>query len=488
MDVGLKHELSSLHFPLNSNPYNREMHVQKPAASAQRIVFILPWLLLPALFFYAILFAWNVDLPCGDDYDILGFVLHLRSLPGIGARLLAVLTDQHNEYKIMLGHALFALQYKLVGHVSFSILNVIGDMGIFWLALVLWRMFLPAQPNNALRLALFVPVCWLLFQLSYAETLNAAEPAIQNLYILVFSFLAFDLLTRPDRRSFLCSLLCLVLAITASGNGFITGFIGTLYLGRNGHRLGRLSAWIGAITGMAALYAYHYNVMASQGDKHGSIFAAMLDLKVLYIVSFLGSIGELAHFAPHISVFSGSLILGFTLCLLYLYLMVRGKLSTNAAVNSAVLFIFLTGVGVAGLRSGLGVEQSLSSRYRIYSSLLLILTWFLISERHLQHLQGRLARNWFYLGGCFSAVVISLLLDVQGYHFIVVRKDATVQGMRLYENPTNATDQSGPMVVDRKSGISFTPEVNLAARELLGRSIAAGIYNPPHYEPVNHQQ
>jgi hypothetical protein len=44
------------------------------------------------------------------------------------------------------------------------------------------------------------------------------------------------------------------------------------------------------------------------------------------------------------------------------------------------------------------------------------------------------------------------------------------------------------MVVDRKSGISFTPEVNLAARELLGRSIAAGIYNPPHYEPVNHQQ
>jgi hypothetical protein len=45
-------------------------------------------------------------------------------------------------------------------------------------------------------------------------------------------------------------------------------------------------------------------------------------------------------------------------------------------VGYCLLFILLTAMGVSALRAELGLMQSISSRYRIYSDLLLIFAWF----------------------------------------------------------------------------------------------------------------
>ena len=39
-------------------------------------------------------------------------------------------------------------------------------------AILLWKMFLANTKNLAARLAFFIPVSWLLFQLQYVETLG----------------------------------------------------------------------------------------------------------------------------------------------------------------------------------------------------------------------------------------------------------------------------------------------------------------------------
>jgi hypothetical protein len=49
------------------------------------------------------------------------------------------------------------------------------------------------------------------------------------------------------------------------------------------------------------------------------------------------------------------------------------------------LFLLLSAVGVAGLRSDIGLKQSLDSRYAIYSALLVIFAWFAVVEKFLQH-------------------------------------------------------------------------------------------------------
>ncbi len=105
---------------------------------------------------------------------------------GAAAKFCFFLADQHNEYKLFFGQGVAWAQFALLGHVSFVQLCVLGDSAVLVLALLLWSMFLPDEKDLARRLAYFVPVAWLLFQLEYCETLNWAMAAMQNLWVLVF--------------------------------------------------------------------------------------------------------------------------------------------------------------------------------------------------------------------------------------------------------------------------------------------------------------
>ena len=65
----------------------------------------------------------------------------------------------------------------------------------------------------------------------------------------------------------------------------------------------------------------------------------------------------------------------------------------NPLVSYCVLFLLLTAIGVAGLRSDFGLAQAVSSRYTVYSALFLILAWFAIVEEFLEHSRVPLLRN-----------------------------------------------------------------------------------------------
>jgi len=436
---------------------------------------------LPALIFYTILIPRIINLPFADDYEILEFLAGFRQIHGLWSKLIYVLTTQHNEYKLILGHSIFTLQYLLLGHVSFAGLCFLGDMSILCLAIVLWKMFLPEQTNLARRIALFIPVSWLLFQLSYSETLNWAEPALQNLYVLFFSFAAFLLLARGSIRAFAGALICLVFAIAASGNGFFTALAGLLLL-LNKRQFQRMIGWICVCSLMALLYAWHYNVIASQSSRHGSIFSAIKDLKVMYAFSFLGAMGEIGgYLIPHSNRTIDSFILGILLSGLLGLLTYRRRLSKNPAVNAAILFVLLTAIGVAGIRSDFGAEQSTSSRYRIYSSLLLILIWYTLSEQWLQFSQKRLWQSWSYRIACLAAAGLSLVYDVGGARYLQTRNATVIQGMQIYEHPSEAGSTKGPVFTDSSHRISFTPSFNLFARQLLSESERDGTYQPPRY-------
>ena len=437
--------------------------------------------LLPALFFYAVVFRMIVNLPFEDDYDILHFMLHQRATPSPVARVIYAFTAQHNEYKLILENVLFTIQWSLFQRVSFPVLDVIGDISILLLAIVLWEMFLPNLSDMGYRISLFIPASWLLFQLSYAETLNWAAPTIQNLYILTFSFSCFLLLTRNNARAFFASLIFLILAIAASANGFITVIVGVLML-LDARRIRDLIAWFAVSIGMLLLYAYHYNSMASQSNKGHNIAATILHIDLLYLLSFLGSLGSFVRSISPVPAFAGSLVLGSILILFFAWESRRGHLSGNPAVVAAVIFILLTGVGVACFRSDLGAKQSLAYRYRVYCSLLLVLAWFVVAEKYLQHSRRPLLRNAGYLAGCTSAILFSLLLDASGYRYFQARRSMLIEGMSLYEHRDQNHSTNGPLFIDNSHFVKRTTQENEKDRRLLQQSSDAGIYQPPQYE------
>ena len=444
------------------------------------------FLALPAILFYGILFRTAIDVPFEDDYEaLLDFLNRMAELKSVSARASYFLAAQYNEYKLFFGHGVAWLQFALLGHVDVRLLCAFGNIFVLLLAILLWKMFLPNHKVLCDRVVLFIPVSWLLFQLQYAETLNWSMPALQNLPVLVFSFGSIYCLLRPTRRAFCAALVCLVLAVAASGNGLLLIPMGLLILAVNRYYV-RIVSWLSISAGCVAAYAYHYNVMSSQSQIHHSVLWTVMRPRPFYVIAF---IGNAAAFVKGALWFGGryhpldlwlSLLLGLVLCVFFVAVAKRGYIRRNPLVSYCVLYLFLTALGVAGLRSDFGIAQSLAPRYRVYSALFLIFAWFVIVEEYLQQEIVSLRRSRILLITIVGTVLFSLSMDAVGWFYLVQRNREIVRGMAAFEHPVSPVSSIGPILPDPSRNARFDVLVRRAPG-ILRQSIKLGIYRPPMY-------
>ena len=243
----------------------------------------------PAILFYTILFRHALNVPLFDDYDaLLAFLNQMAELRTGPAKASYFLVAQHNEYKLFFERGLAWLELIFSGHIDLRFLCALGNGFVLLLGILLWKMFLPNHKNLASRLAFFVPISWLLFQFQYIGTLNWAMGSLQNFPVLFFSLGAIYLLVRETRWGFCAALAFLVLAIASSGNGLLLVPIGMLILVAN-HSYVRVMGWLAVSAGCVGAYAYHYNTMSSQSPVHDSIFAALMGLRLLFVIAFIGN-------------------------------------------------------------------------------------------------------------------------------------------------------------------------------------------------------
>jgi hypothetical protein len=439
------------------------------------------FVIFPAILFYAILFRQASDIPMLDDYHaLLGFLNHMAGLRSVSAKTSYFLAAQHNEYKLFFEHGIVWLEFAIFGHIHLRLLCALGNGFILLLAILLWKMFLPNHKDFASRLAFFVPASWLLFQLQYIGALNWAMTSLAGLSVLFFSLGAIYLLVGGTWRAFCGALIFLVLAIASSGNGLLVVPVGILVLVL-GRRHASLVTWIFVSAGCVAAYSYHYNIMSSRSPIHHSVISAFMGLQPLFVITF---IGNAVVFPVNHSFFGFEVILcfllGIVLCVFFFYLVRIGYYRKNPLVSYCVLFLLLTAVGVAGIRSDFGVEQSLQSRYGIYSALLLIFAWFAIAEEFLQHKTASIRYNGILLAAILSTVLFSLGMDVAGWCNTVERNRDLVRGMAEYEHPITPQSTVGPILPMPNQGATWDV-VDQQARAILIQSIDLGIYRPPAY-------
>ncbi len=430
---------------------------------------------LPALLFFGILSEYLCNLPLFDDYRALLNYLNAEvQTQGVSGKLSYFLASQHNEYKLFFEHAVVWLNIGLAGHLDFRFLCMLGNCFVLVLAVQLWKMFLPDQHGLNRRLIYFIPVSWLLFQLEYVETVDWAMGSLQNLPVIVFSFGSIILLSRPGLRSFLGSMACLALAVGSSGNGFVVIPVGLLMLVRS-HRYRRIIPWMLVSAGTLAAYAYRYNFMSSQSPHSQSIFSTLMHIRFDYILAFLGSAaGHPEHAGP----FVRSLIVGLLLCAFYVVVWWQGYFRKRPVVAHCVLFLFITGVGVAGIRSDLGLMQSLSSRYAIYSDLLLIFAWFAIVEESLLPRPTAIATKRMLIAVITTCVLFGLAMDVIGWRSLVRRDSYLVESMTRYQHSSSSHPDIGPLL-PLPGQDKHADSMDQTAGPILERSEALGIYRPP---------
>jgi hypothetical protein len=433
---------------------------------------------LPPILFYAILFRNAINVPFQDDYEALLDFLNQISVAGtVPAKTSYLLAAQFNEYKLFFGHSLAWLQLITLGHIDIRVLCALGNLFVALLAILLWKMFLPNHADLTQRIAFFVPVSWLLFQLQYVETLDWAMPSLAAFPVLVFSFASIYLLARPSSWSFCGALTCLVLAVASFANGFVLVPLGLMILGLEA-RYARMAVWIVFSAGCAAAYAYHYSRMISNPHTH---HAVSILSRLSYVIAFMGSAAALP-FANlnHRLVVTLSLFLGLLICAFVFVIGRRGYFQRSPSISYCVLFLVFTSVGVAGLRSELGIAHSLDSRYRIYSVLLLIFVWFAFVEESLQYETVKVRRNIVLVLATTFSVLFSLAMDAWGRSYLSERNLNIVAGMRSYEHSNSTGFTLGPIIPSPGQDPRID-ELDRRAPLILKQSIKLGIYKPPAY-------
>jgi hypothetical protein len=426
------------------------------------------------LVFYGLLERQTVNIPFLDDYaGVLGFVSAWFRLGSTQQKIMDILTSQHNEYKPMFSNSVYILQYLLLRHINFSILSMIGNLFLLPLCLVIYSMWTRDSRAIRERVLLFVPVSWLLFQFQYYSLLSWPVSTLQNIPVILFSLLTLYLLSIDRQTAFYLSLVSLSLAIATSGNGFFVIPIGCVML-LQFRRPTRLVYWLSTSAAMLALYLYRYNFMSSPTRTDHSVVSSLHHISPVYALSFLGaSIARYGNYVP-------AAILGGCLCVMFVYTIKDKLYATSPAIFYSICFIVITSLAVSGLRSDLGITQSLVSRYRIYSNLLLIFVYLYGVGK----VQGRLRTLWARRTTATIIAILAIGFNVgsnyAGFKLLRARTALTKEGLYRWEHGEQSiTTAPGPANEDpvilrqRLSG-NYAPE-----NEFLREAIRLHVYSPP---------
>lgn len=416
---------------------------------------------IPAVIFYFVLWQTSVDIPIFDDYaNVLGFANGFVQTHGFFNRLWMVLTYQHNEYKLIFENAVVATQYLIFGHIYFQFLVALGDAFAVLIFVTICSMFRYHQDDWTKRVMLLVPVAYLIFQLQYASALNWASSSLQHLAVIFFSLLSIHLLSRSSGWLFAGACGALVLAIASSANGFFVVPIGILMICQN-KQWRRIPIWIAVAVGMLILYLWKYNFYSSQANPHRSVTDTMSHVSIRYALSFLGS--SVARYEATVP----SIIFGTALVGIFVAAIRRAYFRRNASVFYSMLFIIITAIGVSGLRSDFGLAQSLASRYRTYSNLMIVLSYFFMVENVLDKTKKQSVRQAALCTVLAGAMMFCVVSTYAGARFLNVKKQLLISSMKEWQN-------SSLQVQAQDNQPTADSELN----STMIRQIDAGVYKP----------
>jgi hypothetical protein len=355
---------------------------------------------IPIVAFYAILVIHVLNIPFLDDYEtVLPFMTQFSQLD-TWHRIGLIFTFQHNEYKLIFENAIFALQFFFLHHPNFIFLCIVGDLLVLALFAGIWTFLLPAQElDRKLRLAL--PIAFVLFELRYAQTLNWSMGALQNISVLVAVLWTIGYLVRGRN---LRACLLFGLAICCSGNGFLLFPIG-LWLLRRQRKV--LLCWLLTCFAMIALYSYHYVAYSIHGAAPGRAANVLSPVSLLrhldpaFALSFMGSMIGLHWIIS--STVGAAFVSG-------VILMISKRFDRiNPTAFYFALFLVITAICVSSIRSSLGLSESFTGRYRIYSILLFVCVYIFSVERSFRWYRPALA----------ASILFCIIGDAYGHFFYV---------------------------------------------------------------------
>jgi hypothetical protein len=303
------------------------------------------------------------------------------------------------------------LDYSLFGTLNFKRLMFYGNLTLVGVVALWWVVL--RKNDKPFYTLIPVPFIWL--TLSHYENMYWGMAAVQNFGVVLLVVWTIYCCVSESRKLFATALGLAALACLTSGNGLLALPIGGILLLFD-RRWKRLAAW--SLAAGLYLFVYFYSYESSPANPDNALRFGSFVKGYFY---FLGSFAESLPVNDHLRI---CLIFGVVLILVAvsigsttLFRIIRNRYeypfakTTDLFCLGLLMFILGTALIVVYSRAGFGTEGLLTSRYKIYSFLLLLVAYLYVVIP---------IRGSFLSPYVSGIVFLNALYSVFSYHYHLV--------------------------------------------------------------------
>ncbi len=383
-------------------------------------------ILFPIAVFYFVFQKYAVNIPHWDDFAIRNTLAQMIETESVFQKI-KLLFSQHNEHRIFLTRFSAWIVYLLEGTLNLKSLMLVGIIALLGILFLLYKV---SKKYNSSLLA-FVPISFIFLNVGLFENTFWGMASVQNFGVIFFAFLTFYWLVfsveNKHRHYFYFAIFSCFLGVFTSSNGIIIPLIGCLVLLVQ-QRKTQLVVFLSS--SVVLVFGFFYGFQKNPDNVVKTDFS---DVKTIIkgTLATFGSVLDSSAIAPakhlDLAMAFGLFILIFICLFAYQVIFKKYNLSERTVdlfLLACLAFISITSVGIAVARISYGIEILMTSKYKIYSVLSMVI-FYLVAYNSLAE---RYKNNFTQL-----AIVFSIGFNL--YTYLTVYQDIK------YLNQERITDQ-----------------------------------------------
>jgi hypothetical protein len=366
-------------------------------------------ILFPIVVFYLVFQKYAVNIPHWDDFAIRNTLAQILETDSISEKI-KLLFSQHNEHRILLTRLSAWFVFLQQGTLNLKSLMFIGFIALLGLLAIFFQI---SKKYNYPLLA-FVPISFILFNVGLFENTFWGMASVQNFGVIFFAFLTFYWLIfsveKQKNHYFYLALFSSFIGVFTSSNGIIIPLIGCLVLLVQ-QRKKQLIIWLGS--SIIFIVSFFFNFQKNPDNVVETNFS---DLKSIIkgIFATLGSILDSTAIAPtkhmDLAMALGLFLLIFMCIFIYQVIFKkynRAAFSIYRSTNDLFLlaclaFIGITSLGIVAARISYGIEVLLTSKYKIYSVLSIIIFYLVALNSLAERFKNSFIQLAIFVGIIFN--------------------------------------------------------------------------------------
>ncbi|WP_247235233.1 hypothetical protein [Telluribacter sp. SYSU D00476] len=298
------------------------------------------------------------------------------------------LVRQHNEHRIAFPRLLTLIYYYIAGEINLKYLIMVSSLNL----VILWSIMAKVMYSIRRDLLALIPLVFLLFHFQHYDNIFWAECSLQNLSVACLGTASIWMSVQPGRAHKLAALVLAILTTFSSGSGMSIWFVLCLVFILN-FRWKWLLATV-AIGSVSLLY-YLHNYELNSVSQPFSIMKRIED--ALGTFGLLGSWIDFREENTNVL----AIVVGIVTCAVILYPIFK-QLWNKQPLDPISIFILgtLLYIGATAFIINFGRDAYTESRYKIYASIALLLTYI-----SLYRIVPRNRKNYLRFASMVFAVV-----------------------------------------------------------------------------------